>query len=213
MKRSVKFFHLLTLALLTAFVFISYHPVAESQTNKKKTTLDNLMEAYNGESNANARYIAFAKKADQEGYKQVARLFRAAARAEEVHFKRLAGVIKSMGGTPKSDIKTPEVKSTRENLEAAFKGETYEKDVMYPDFIKQARAEKNKSALKAFNGAKEAEAEHAKLYNNAINNMAKMKDVSLNYFVCPECGYTTARLDLDKCPVCYTAKNKFLRIS
>jgi rubrerythrin len=84
---------------------------------------------------------------------------------------------------------------------------------MYPDFIKQAKADKNKEALKAFNGAKSAETEHAKLYKEALNNMGKMKELSLNYFVCPECGYTTARIDLDKCPVCYTPKNKFIKIA
>src|SRR5664279_5699849 len=96
------------------------------------TTLDNLQAAFNGESNANARYLAFAKKADEEGYGKVASLFRAAARAEQVHFERHAKVIRQMGGTPLAKIETPVVQSTAQNLKAAVDGETYETTVMYP---------------------------------------------------------------------------------
>ncbi|MHB8303849.1 MAG: rubrerythrin family protein [Acidobacteriaceae bacterium] len=97
-----------------------------------------MQAAFNGESNAHVRYLAFAKQADGEGYGEAASLFRAAARAEEVHASNHAAVIKEMGATPKATIESPEVKSTRENLEAAIKGETYERDIMYPAFLKQA---------------------------------------------------------------------------
>ena len=85
------------------------------------TTLDNLQTGFNGESNAHSRYLAFAEKADQEGYGEVASLFRAAAKAEEVHAANHAAVIKKMGGTAQAKIETPVVKSTKENLEAAIK--------------------------------------------------------------------------------------------
>ena len=111
------------------------------------TTLDNLQAGFNGESNAHSRYLAFAEKADQEGYGEVASLFRAAAKAEEVHAANHAAVIKKMGGTPEAKIETPVVKSTKENLEAAIKGESYERDTMYPEFLKQARAEGNRDAV------------------------------------------------------------------
>src|SRR3974377_2141144 len=132
-----------------------------SQSANKTSTLDNLQAAFNGESNARARYLAFAEKADKEGYGAVASLFRAAARAEEIHARNHATVIKNLGGTPTADVKAPAVKSPKENLDAAIQGESYERDQMYPEFLKQARAEQKSAAVETFNLAKTAEAEHA----------------------------------------------------
>src|SRR5262245_37578994 len=97
-------------------------------------TLSKLQAAFNGESNAYPRYVAFAEQADAEGYTQVASLFRAAARSEEIHAAGHAAVIKEMGGTPKADPRQPQVNATRENLRAALRGESYERDTMYPTF-------------------------------------------------------------------------------
>lgn len=105
-------------------------------------TLDNLQAAFNGESNARARYLAFAAKAGEEGYGPVASLFRAAARAEQIHAANHAEVIRALGAEPVAVIDVPEVKSTALNLEAAIAGETYERDVMYPAFLEQARQER-----------------------------------------------------------------------
>ena len=116
-------------------------------TSKGATTLENLQTAFDGESNANAKYLAFAKKADDEGYTKVASLFRAAARAEEIHMGNHAQVIKKMGGTPKADVKPAEIKTTAENLKGAIEGETYERDKMYTDFIAEARSNGNTDAL------------------------------------------------------------------
>lgn len=102
-------------------------------------TLNNLQTAFNGETNANAKYLEYAKKADAEGFTKVASLYRAAARAEEIHAGNHADVIKKMGGTPKSEVKLPEIKTTKENLEDSVKGETYEGDTMYPEFLQEAR--------------------------------------------------------------------------
>jgi len=177
-------------------------------------TLDNLQAGFNGESNAHAHYLAFAEKADQEGYGEVASLFRAAARAEEVHAANHADVIKKLGGTPQAKIETPVIKSTQENLEAAIKGESYERDTMYPEFLKQARAEGNRDAVQTFNYAKTAEGEHAKLYSEALNNLRKLKgSKAKDYFVCTVCGYTTSQLDFSKCPSCFTHKDKYERVS
>jgi len=177
-------------------------------------TLDNLQAAFNGESNAHARYLAFAEKADQEEYGEVASLFRAAAKAEEVHAANHAAVIKNLGGSPQAKIETPVVKSTKENLEAALKGESYERDTMYPEFLKQARAEGNRDAVQSFNYAKTAEAEHAKLYSEALNNLAKLKgSKAKDYFVCTVCGYTTSQMDFSKCPSCFTHKDKYEKVS
>jgi rubrerythrin len=178
------------------------------------TTLDNLQAGFNGESNAHARYLAFAEKANQEGYGEVASLFRAAAKAEEVHAANHAAVIKNLGGTPQAKIETPVVKSTKENLEAAIKGESYERDTMYPEFLKQARAEGNRDAVQTFNYAKTAEGEHAKHYSEALNNLPKLKgSKAKDYFVCTVCGYTTPQLDFSKCPSCFTHKDKYEKVS
>jgi rubrerythrin len=177
------------------------------------TTLDNLQAAYNGESNAHERYVAFAEKADEEGFGQVASLFRAAARAEEIHAKAHAEVIKKIGGTPQADIQKPDVKSTRENIEAALKGETYERDSMYPDFLKVAKAERNLDAMRTFNYALAAEGEHAKLYKQALDNLDQWKGGKKEFFVCAVCGYTVTKVDFEKCPSCFAPKEKYEKIS
>ncbi len=176
-------------------------------------TLDNLQAAFNGESNAHARYVAFADKAQKDGYAQVASLFRAAARAEEIHAANHAIVIKKLGGSPQAKIDKPDVKSTKENLLAAVKGEVYERDVMYPEFIKQAKAERNTDALQTFNYAKSAEAEHASLYTTAEGNLAQMKGKGETYYVCTICGYTTKKIDFEKCPSCFNPKEKYVAVS
>ena len=143
----------------------------------------------------------------------MASLFRAAARAEEIHAANHAEVIKKMGGTPTVDIQKPEVKSTRENLEAAIKGESYERDTMYPDFLKVARQERNRDAIQTFNYAKTAEAEHAKLYGNALQNLDSMEGASKGtYYVCTICGYTTTKLDFAKCPSCFKSVDKYVQV-
>lgn len=180
---------------------------------KAATTLENLQAAYNGESNAHARYLAFAQQADQEGYGKAASLFRAAAKAEEIHARNHAQVIKKLGGAPEAKIAAPAVKSTKENLEAAIQGETYERDVMYPAFLKVARADRNKDAIQTFNYAKTAEAEHAKLYAEALANLPQMKGAGQEYYVCTVCGYTTAKMDFSKCPSCFSPKHKYEKVS
>ena len=177
------------------------------------TTLDNLQAAYNGESNASAKYAAFAKKADEEGYGQVASLFRAASRAEQIHAATHAGVIKKLGGTPKADVKAAEVKTTKENLQAAVAGESYERDTMYPEFLAKAKKDANKDAIETFNFAKAAEAEHAKMYSEALAKLDSLKgSKAVTYYVCTVCGYTTAKLDFAKCVVCFNSKDKYTPI-
>ena len=179
----------------------------------KAKTMENLLAAYNGESNARARYMAFATKADDEGYAKAASLFRAAARAEQIHASNHAAVISELGGTPKADIKTPDVKDTAENLAAAVQGETYERDTMYPEFIIQARKDNIAQAVRTFNLAKSAEAEHARLYSEARADLASWKAPSNGFFVCPVCGFTTSDPGLENCPACFTPREKFELVS
>ena len=177
------------------------------------TTIDNLQAAYNGESNAHARYLAFAKQADKEGYAEVASLFRAAARAEQIHAMNHAAVIGELGGVAKADVQEPSVKTTRENLEEAIKGETYERDKMYPDFLKQARSDRNTRAVRTLNLAKSAESEHAKLYTAALSNLEKLKgSKSVALYVCPVCGFTVRETNFKECPSCFTPKDEFEKV-
>ncbi len=160
-------------------------------------TEKNLQDAFSGESQANRKYIAFAKKAESEGYKQVAKLFRAAAEAETIHalnhFRELGGI-----------------KGTKENLEAAISGETYEYQKMYPQMIEDAKAEGEKAALKSFNLANEVEKIHAGLYKKALEQLGKNKEV--DYYVCQVCGNTVEGKPPDKCPICGALKKMFKKI-
>jgi rubrerythrin len=174
-------------------------------------TLDNLMAAFNGESNAHAKYLEFAKKADQEGFAGAAALFRAAAKAEETHARTHGEVITKLGGTPKAEIKLPEIKTTADNLKAALEGETYERDKMYPEFIAEARTAGNKDAVRAFNFAIAAEGEHAKLYGEASINLQAWKAAKA-FYVCPVCGKTVVAVDFSKCPVCFTPGEKYIKV-
>lgn len=175
-------------------------------------TLSNLQAAYNGESNAHARYVEFAKKADAEGFAGVASLFRAAARAEEIHAANHAVVIRKMGAQPTAVIEKTIIRATRENLMTAIDGETYERDIMYPEFIRVAQQEKNTAAIRTFNFALEAETEHARLFADALGALATKKP-AMKYFVCAICGYTAERLDAERCPVCSNPKEKFEIVS
>lgn len=178
------------------------------------TTLENMQAAFNGESNAHLRYLAFAHRADVEGYGEVGSLFRAAARAEEIHAANHAVVIKEMGAVPKAQIETLTVKSTRENLEEAIKGETYERDTMYPEFLKQAQADRNTRAIRSLNYARTAEIEHAKLYTAALHDLDRLKGTQHRmFYVCPTCGFTTREADFERCPSCFTAKTSFEIVS
>lgn len=175
-------------------------------------TLENLQAAFNGESNANAKYTAYAKKADEDGYHKVASMFRAAARAEKIHAESHARVIKRMGAEPVAKIETPHVGSTSENLKDAIAGETYEKDVMYPNFIAEAEKSGNAAAVRTFKGALAAEVEHARLYTELLNNLENSK-VKTTYYVCPICGFTADKLTFERCPVCNAPGEKFEKIS
>ncbi len=201
------------IALGLAFATAGLGP-ARTASAGSAGSLANLQAAYNGESNAHARYLAFAAKADEEGYGAVASLFRAAAQAEQVHAANHAKVIEIMGGTAIADVKEPDVKSTRENLQAAIAGESYERDTMYPEFLAQARAEGNRDALQTFNYAKTAETEHARLYQQALDSLDSLTGSSATtYYVCSVCGYTTTTLDFSKCPSCFEPKDNYRQVS
>lgn len=158
----------------------------------------NLQDAFAGESQANRKYLAFAKKAELEGYGQVAKLFRAAAEAETIHAHNH---LKELGG----------IKSTKDNLLAAISGETYEFQKMYPQMITDATDETAKNALRSFTLANEVEKIHAALYQKALDNLGK--NVAADYYVCQVCGYTAEGEAPDDCPVCKAKKQAFKKVA
>ncbi len=202
-----------SLDLILSFLVPAAFAVHEATEKKNTTTtLDNLQEAYNGESNASHRYLQFAKKADAEGFCQVASLFRAAAKAEEFHARNHAEVIRSLGAEPKCTIETAAVKSTKENLQAAMEGEIHERDVMYPPMIEKAKAERCPEGIRTFTYALKTEAEHARLFEDALKHLAKMRNRT-TYYVCNVCGYTVQSLNFLKCVVCGHSKADYVPVS
>lgn len=184
-----------------------------TQSAVSATTLDNLQAAFSGESNAHAKYLAFATKADAEGFAPVASLFRAVARAEERHARNHSEVIRKLGATPVAIIEPPPAKTTRENLENAIQGEVYERDNMYPGFIAKAKKDRLPDAVNTFQLAMEVEAEHALLYAEAVKNLKSLhSNKPAIYYVCPYCGATMSKTDFDLCPVCSTPQDQFEEI-
>ncbi len=180
--------------------------------NNEQSTLDNLQAAFEGESNAAAKYTVYAKKADEEGYAGAASLFRAAAHAERVHAANHAAVIKAQGATPQAIIPAPEVRTTLENLKDALAGETHEFQVMYPEFLVKARGDRDKGAIRTFAFAKAAEESHARFYQAAIDALEEWREPR-EFYVCRVCGETVTMLDFEKCPVCKEPISEFDKIS
>lgn len=160
-------------------------------------TMKDLAEAFAGESQANRKYLAFAQKADEEGYPQIARLFRATAEAETIH---ALAHLRNMGA----------VKSTAENLKEAMAGEIYEFTDMYPPFIEDARSEGEKAALRGFQLANEAEKVHADLYGKALENLDKGEDSDV--YLCPFCGHVVQGEVTDACPICGAKASAYRKI-
>ena len=163
-------------------------------------TMDNLMDAFAGESQANRKYLAFAKKADADGKPQVARLFRAAAAAETVHAH---AHLRVAGG----------IKSTSESLEAAVEGEGFEFQEMYPKFLQEAKDEDNKPAMMSIQNALAVEEIHHTLYTEALNAVNGGGDLDARpIFVCGICGNTVYDAAPETCPVCGAPQAKFSEI-
>jgi len=162
-------------------------------------TDENLKAAFAGESQANRLYLAFAKKAEEEGLTQTAKLFKAAAEAETVHALNHIRI-------------TGQIKSTLENLGTAITGETYEFKKMYPEFIAEAKKEGNKQAAYSFDLANKVEQIHAGLYQKAIDSLKNKKEIAkVDYYVCSVCGNTVEGSAPDRCPICGSPKEKFFK--
>jgi rubrerythrin len=163
------------------------------------TTIDNLKEAFAGESQANQKYRAFAKKAEQDGFPNVARLFRTTAEAERIHAE---GHLKALEG----------LGATADNLQAAINGETYEFTEMYPPMLELATADDHK-AKRMFGYAVEAEAVHAKIYTMALEAVKAGKDLTdVEFYLCPVCGNIELGKPTEPCKVCNTKADKFVLV-
>jgi rubrerythrin len=163
-------------------------------------SVDNLKTAFAGESQANRKYLAFARKADQEGFPQIARLFRSAAAAETVHANNH---FRAMDG----------VKGTAENLQNAIAGENYEVVTMYPPMFAEAEAEGDKRASLSFKYALAVEKIHEMLYRQAAEAFSQGKDMpEVEYYICPVCGNTHIGPMEERCPICNTPGERFEKI-
>lgn len=164
-------------------------------------TIDNAKEAFAGESQANRKYQAFSEKAAEEGFKNVAILYKAASEAEAIHAKKLLKVLSAVGPTGK-------------NLEASIEGETHEYTSMYPEFIRAAEAEKRSDAVLAFTHAMKAEEVHAGLYKKALAAVNAGTDLGREkIFLCPICGNIEIGKVPDKCPICSVFGKQFREIT
>jgi len=163
------------------------------------TTNENLKEAFAGESQANQKYRAFAKRAELDGLPNIARLFRTAAEAERIHAE---GHLKSLGG----------IGTTKENLQEAIDGETYEFTSMYPPMLEQAIADNHRARV-MFGYAVKAEAVHAALYKLALQAVSEGKDLAeTNFYLCPICGHIEFGTPPANCPVCGAKAERFVQV-
>jgi rubrerythrin len=157
-----------------------------------------LKEAFAGESQANRKYLAFAEKAEQEGYPQVSRLFRAAAEAETIHAHNHLRALKG-------------IRNTKENLQEAIAGESHEFTQMYPEMIEAAKAEKHGEGQMTFYYANEVEKIHARLYEKLLSSLSTSRE-NYPYYVCPVCGNTIEKEPPESCPICGAKGNLFKKI-
>jgi rubrerythrin len=163
-------------------------------------TQENLQDAFAGESQANRKYQAFAKKAEADGYPQVAKLFRAAAEAETIH---ALAHFRVMGG----------IKDTADNLQTAIDGEGFEFEEMYPDYVAEAEAEGNKPATFSFKNALAVEEIHHGLYTEALNAVKAGHDIpAAEIYICDVCGNTVLGEVPDKCPICGAPHGRFFKV-
>lgn len=188
------------LGCLAVIAFVSLAVLAAQPPQTK--TLVNLQTAYNAEANAYVSYLAFAERAQEDEFGEVASLFRAAAYSEHVQLRNLADVIRKMGAEPAFRIDDPLPKTTWRNLQrAADEREASNRDVVYSKFVEEAKAEGNKDAERVFDYAGTAEAQHVKLFKAALKNLKNMTAESHLYYVCNVCGYTSER-PIKPCPGC-----------
>ncbi len=198
------------------------NPVASESKEKqiapeetKANTIADLQEAFKGETTASAKYAAYSEKAEQEGYHNIALLFKAASMAENVHANNHKSVLLEYGEAILNITPEFTVKTTNENLQDAIEGESYEVTTMYPDFLQDAANSKTQLAQISFNYAFEVEKKHLVMYKNALaaldNNT--VNELSKVYYICPTCGNTYDQTPPERCGISMTSSEKFIKIN
>ncbi len=208
MKNTLRIACCFAVALVLLFVAVA---VGQEKT-PKQVVLDDLQSALDNEFNARTRYRAFADKAIEEGYGEIASLFRAAARAEEVHAGRFMSLLIARGGSGQATTEAVDVKSTKENLVTLVAAEKNERDVLYPRFADHATEAGDKRAAEVYELVRSAEVEHFNLCQEASANLDKHTGPSTTYYVCRGCGYTTTVKPIGKCPLCRGASDDFTEV-
>ena len=178
----------------------------------KATTLENLLTAYQRENNSYALYRAFSQKAESEGYTGISQLFRAAMASVNVQRENHAEAIKKMKGIPESIVKTPEVRTTRENLLRAFQDASSKYNDLYPAFLQQAREERERTALRTFNFSRSAAETHSKFFSEASAKLETWDKEERNFWVCTVCGHMVTALNFEVCPICFNPLDKYTRV-
>lgn len=178
----------------------------------KSKTIENMQKAYKGEKTATAKYEAFSKKAEEDGYHNIALLYKAVSMAESIHAKNHKAVIEDAGATVPIIIPDYKVKSTKENLVGDIKDEAYEAKIMYPVFLKTAKAANNQIAIISLTYAMKTEAKHNFFFKQTLGdiNANTLKSLPTKYFVCPACGDTYATTAPNHCDFSLTEKDKFI---
>ncbi len=196
--------------LIVAVISFNFTMINKSASK----TVDNLKAAIIGETTASAKYLAYSKKAKEEGLNKIALLFEAASRSEGIHANNHRSVLEQLGVTMEEVKPKYEVKSTKENLQDAINGESYEVATMYPDFIKTANEGNVNLAVISFNYAYQTEKKHKDLYKDALDKLNNKQEniMAANYYVCPTCGNTYAGTAPNRCGISMTPKDRFLSI-
>ena len=194
-------------------------PIAEAKTvsevDATELTIQNLQAAFKGETTASAKYEAYSKKAEEEGFHEIAMLYHAASVAENIHANNHKAVLEEMGQTAPTISTEFTVNSTKENLQDAISGESYESNKMYPGFMVTAKSANNKFASISFDYAYRTELKHLKMYKEALvalenNNVKSLPTV---YYICPTCGNTYQTTKPKRCGISMTSSEKFLTIT
>jgi rubrerythrin len=187
----------------------------QTPAETKAKTIANLQDAFKGETTASAKYAAYSKKAEQEGHHNIAILFKAASKAENVHANNHKSVLIEYGA--QVPVITPEytVKSTKENLQDAIEGESYEVATMYPEFLKDASNSKSQLAQISFNYAFQVEKKHKVMYQKALAALSAntVNELPGVYYVCPTCGNTYDQIPPERCGISMTSSEKFFKIN
>jgi rubrerythrin len=217
MKKSFQIHFLLVATIGCLVITACNNKKAEVKTTTKEhidagaKTIENMQSAYKGEKTATAKYEAFSKKAQEEGFHNIALLYNAVSAAENIHAANHKAVIEDAGSTV--PIITPEykVKTTKENLYDDINGEAYEAKTMYPDFLKTAETADNQTAFLSLTYAMKTELKHKFFFETALGdiNSNTLNSLPATYFVCPACGNTYTKAP-KHCDFSLTERDKFI---